>query len=145
MANNQNLTGSGGFKKNPQNINKTGANRKSFASINKELVDKGVVPLTKSALIDAYSLVFNSTENELKDIENNKDTPYALRIIISELQNSKTKAKAIADYRDYMFGKAQSNLDIKTDGESLNTDLSKATTEELKKIDDLYKKLEEKK
>lgn len=39
MPNPENLIGKG-FDKNPQNINRTGANRKSFATVNKELKKK---------------------------------------------------------------------------------------------------------
>jgi len=41
-----------GFDKNPQNINKTGANRKSFASFNKKCKEKGIEPLTKKKSIN---------------------------------------------------------------------------------------------
>lgn len=95
-----------GFDKNPQNINRNGAPRKSFSLINKELKDKGIKQLRKDELIEAYSLIFNSTEKDLKEIKENSETPYAFKIIIEGLSNKKTREKAIADYRDYMFGKA---------------------------------------
>ena len=46
MPNPENLIGKG-FDKNPQNINRTGANRKSFASVNRELKKKGIKPIQK--------------------------------------------------------------------------------------------------
>jgi hypothetical protein len=39
----------------------------------------------------------------------------ALRLIIAEMTNDMTRGKALADYRDYMFGKAGENLTIKTE------------------------------
>ena len=116
---------------NPENIKKhefkkgksgnpEGRPRKSFATINAELKAKGVVPLTKSALIDAYTLVFNTDEEELKKIASNKETPYGLRLIIGELNSGKTRSKALADYRDYMFGRAKESVDHTTKGEKIN-------------------------
>jgi len=120
---------------NPENIEKhqfkkgesgnlNGRPRKSFASINAELKAKGVVPLTKAALIEAYELVFNTDEDELKRIASDDNTPYGLKLIIKELNNAKTRSKALADYRDYMFGKAKESKDITTNGESMNTTIT---------------------
>jgi hypothetical protein len=111
------------FKKG-ESGNLNGRPRKSFASINAELKAKGVVPLTKAALIEAYELVFNTDEDELKRIASDDNTPYGLKLIIKELNNAKTRSKALADYRDYMFGKAKESKDITTNGESMNTTIT---------------------
>lgn len=116
MPNPENLTRTGGFQKNPKNINRNGRPRKSFATINAELKEKGVEPLTKSQLLEAYALVFNSTEAELKGLAKSKDTPYAMKIIILELNSSRTRSKALADYRDYIFGKAAHTIGITAKG-----------------------------
>ena len=113
MDKNDNLKKAKGFDVNPQNINKNGAPRKSFATISLALKEKGVEPLTKSQFIEAYTIIFNSTEDELKDISIDKGTPFVLRLIIQELADKKTRAKAISDYRDYMFGKAEAITIIK--------------------------------
>ncbi len=94
-----------------QSGNPKGRPRKSFSSINQELKDKGVQPLTRTALVEAYELIFNTDEEGLKKIATDKNTPYGLKLIIKELNNSKTRSKALADYRDYMFGKAKENVD----------------------------------
>ncbi len=107
------------FKKG-ESGNPNGRPRKSFATINAELKSKGVTPLTKGGLIDAYKLIFNTDEEELKRIGKDKNTPYGLRLIISELNNAKTRSKALADYRDYMFGRAKESVDHTTKGESIN-------------------------
>lgn len=119
MPNPENLTGKG-FADNPQNINKNGAPRKSFTVINEQLKAKGVEVLTKSALIEAYSLIFNSTEKELKLLAKDDETPYALRLIIGELNSTRTRSKALQDYRDYCFGKAQDKVDHTTNGKDIN-------------------------
>ncbi len=93
--------------------NPNGQPRKLFSSINLELKAKGVTPITRSQLLEAYSLIFNSTEEELKKLSEDKSVPYVLRLIIGELNNKNTRSKALADYRDYMFGKATQNIDEK--------------------------------
>ena len=103
-----------------QSGNPKGRPRKSFASINAELAEKGISKLSKSDLLDAYALVFNSTEDDLKQIAKDKETPYALKIIILELNDKRNRAKAMQDYRDYIFGKAQDNIDHTTQGEKIN-------------------------
>jgi len=115
MANEDNLIP---YKKG-QSGNPNGRPRKSFASINLKLEAKGIKRLSKSDLLDAYALIFNSTEEDLKELAKDSNTPYALKIIILELNNSKSRNKAMQDFRDYTFGKAKENKDITTNGDSL--------------------------
>ena len=115
MANEENLIP---YKKG-QSGNPNGRPKKSFASINAELEAKGITKLSKTDLLDAYALIFNTSEADLKIIAADKETPYALKIIILEMNDKKTKGKAIADYRDYCFGRAMQNTDITSGGEKL--------------------------
>lgn len=103
--------------KKGQSGNPKGRPKKSFSSINAELKKKGIEKLSKTDLIDAYALVFNCSEDELKTIAKDNDTPYALKIIILELNDKKTRAKALQDYRDYCYGAANQSLDVKIDTE----------------------------
>jgi len=132
-----NKIGKGDFRSNPQNINKKGRPRKSFSTINIELKEKGIKPLAKSDLLDAYSLIFNLTENELKELGSDKDTPYLLRLIILELNSKSTRSKALLDYRDWMFGKASQTVDVTTQGDKLQL----SSSEQLAKLEDLKKKI----
>jgi hypothetical protein len=108
MANEENLI----YWKKGQSGNPAGRPKKSFKSINDALKKSGVTSLKKQDLIEAYELVFNSSEEDLKAIAGHKDTPYGLKLIIKELNNTKSRTRALADYRDYMFGKATENKNI---------------------------------
>lgn len=126
-----------GFDKNPQNINKTGQNRKSFASINKSLREKGITPVTKKELLEAYGLIFNSTEIELLEISRDKECPYALKLILLELNTKATRSRALADFRDYLFGRAKEHRDITSQGGAITMTID----EQLKKLSDLQAKM----
>lgn len=121
-----------GLKQNPQNINRTGANRKSFATINIELEAKGIKPLSKHDLIDAYGRIFNSTEDELKELATDKNIPFAFRLLILQLNDKKVRDLALKDYRDYMFGKANQTIN---ENVKLEHQLNQETIEFLKKLD----------
>lgn len=124
-ANFKGKDGVGGFRNNPQNINRSGANRKSFATINEALKKKGIQPLTKNELIESYTLIFNATEEELKRIAVDKKTPFALRLIITELNDKTTRSKAIADLRNYMFGQAAQEINHTVKARVLNPEEAK--------------------
>lgn len=103
-----------------QSGNPNGRPRKSFSVINAELKSKGIEALSKSDLVEAYGIIFNSTEKELKDLAGDKNIPYAMRLIIGELNSARTRSKALQDYRDYMFGKAKDSVDHTTNGKEIN-------------------------
>jgi len=102
-----------------QSGNPKGRPKKSFSSINAQLKQEGIEPLKKSELMDAYAMVFNTSEARLKEIAADKETPYALRIIILELNSSKTRSRAMQDYRDYCFGRARESIDHTTKGKEI--------------------------
>ncbi len=125
----------GGFHKNPQNINRSGANRKSFSSINEVLKKKGIQPVKKNELIEFYTLIFNATEDELIKIYQDKKTPLALKIVLMELKDKSTRSKAIADLRNYMFGQAMQEHNHTIKARVLTHDEMR---EHLKKLDEDY-------
>lgn len=86
--------------------------RKLFSTVNIELRAKWITPITRGHLLEAYALIFNSTEEELAILSVDKNMPYVLRLIIGELNNDKTRSNALSDYRDYMFGKAKETLEV---------------------------------
>lgn len=109
--------------------------RKLFRTVNEELKAKWIEQLSKDQLIEAYWLVFNTDEEELERIAKDKNYPFALRLIILELNNKNNRAKAMSDYRDYMFWKAKQIEEI-----NLNWKLQiELTPEEKKQQEELLK------
>ncbi len=106
-----------GFDKNPQNINRNGRPKKMFTTISGELRKEGIQPLKKGELIDAYELIFNTPEATLKALEEQEQLPIALKIIIQELQDPSARAKAWAEYRDYVYGRAATTASVKVEAE----------------------------
>jgi hypothetical protein len=78
--------------------------------VNEALKKKGIKPLSKNELIEFYTLIFNATEDELKRIAEDKKTPFALKLILTELKDKITRSKAVADLRNYMFGQATQEI-----------------------------------
>lgn len=140
MSGNKNIhnhpnAGKGNFKTNPQNINRSGANRKSFATVNEALKKKGIQALTKNQLVEFYTLVFNATEDELRRIAEDKKTPFALKLILTELKDKNTRSKAIADLRNYMFGQAAQEINHTVKARVLTPEQMK---EHLKNLNEEY-------
>lgn len=130
----KNLTkGKDGFGKNPQNINRKGRPKKSFRLFTEKMESEGVEPLSKSQLINAYRIIFNCNEDELREIAKDKDQPYALRLIIQELNDKRLRAKAMQDYREFCFREAENTQII------YNVDVSPEKAQEIAKaLDNEY-------
>nr|CAH1137805.1 hypothetical protein EAVNVH72_02754 [Elizabethkingia anophelis] len=108
MANSENLKGKG-FANNPQNINRKGRPRKTFNSINEYLSKKGMPIVSKSEFTELFSRIMNATEDEIRALAKAKTTPYALRIILTEL-GTKNRAQMVRDIRDFIFGQAKQEI-----------------------------------
>lgn len=104
-----------GFDKNPQNINRTGLNRKSFTAFNLKCKAEGIEEVTKNAYFSSVGNLMNLMEDEMKAIIVDKSEPQWLRWLIADLGNKAIRAKIMSDYRDWLFGKADSKLTL--DGE----------------------------
>lgn len=99
-----------GFQKNPQNINRTGANRKTLSSVNKQLEEAGLERVKLSDIIQLYELLFNATEEELKQLSDDKNVAMTIRIVIKEML-SKNGFDVIEKVIERAFGKVKSDID----------------------------------
>ncbi len=116
----ENIIGKG-FDKNPQNINRKGPPRKSFNSFNLKCKDKGIEPVNREAYFNAVGNVMNLTMEEMKSEMADKNNPQWFIWLIQDLGDRIQRPKIMADYRDWMFGKAHqsSTADITSGGEKI--------------------------
>lgn len=113
-----------------ETLNRNGRPRKLFSDVNEELKKKGIKPLDKAQYIEWLGLIYNADEEELQELEKNKDIPYSLRLMIWEIKDEKTRSNALKDYRDYIFGKAKE--EVRNTNTNINLDLQ--NKENLKEI-----------
>jgi hypothetical protein len=115
MANEENLIP---FKKG-QSGNPNGRPRKTYSVHIAEIKKMGYEAPTKTEYFDLVSLLLAMTEDDLKEFAEDQERPYWIRVLITDLNNKKTRSKLMTDYRDWLFGKAKQNLelDASIDGE----------------------------
>jgi hypothetical protein len=70
-----------GFDKNPQNINKTGANRKTISAVNIELEGLGYTEATKNDIISCYLRLVQIPIPELEAKVKDGTQPALIRIV----------------------------------------------------------------
>jgi hypothetical protein len=125
MKKNDNLVGKG-FDKNPQNINRSGANRKTIGVVNKELEDKGITEATTNDIKSCYLRLINHSIPELTELVKNDKHPALVRIVGKAILSGKG-IDIIEKVLDRALGKATQQTDITTQGKSLNITISRAT------------------
>lgn len=107
-----------GFAQCPENINKSGANRKLVSTVIKEMEKAGVEPATASQIKDSYLRFLNLTETELKQMVEDTDQPMINRIVAKAILGNKG-FEVIGQLLDRAIGKAQQQIDHTTDGQPL--------------------------
>ena len=80
MKGHENIKGKG-FDKRPQNINKTGANRKTISSVNLELEKVGAIEASKRDITSCYLRLIQLTIPELETIVKDVKQPALIRIV----------------------------------------------------------------
>ena len=114
-----------------ETANPNGRPKKSFSLFNDTMKEKGYKSITKKELQEAYALIFNLDEDQLKEIAGDKSQPFVLRSLITSMNNKKFRDAAIRDFRDWTFGKTADedtdagkpiNLTIHFDKDGLKND-----------------------
>jgi len=100
-----------GFQKNPQNINRTGANRKSIASVNLELEKKGYKAANKKDIVDCYLRLMNIDLPKLTEMVKDEKQPAMVRIVGKAILSGKG-FDIIEKMLDRGIGKADSKLTL---------------------------------
>ena len=115
-----------GFQKNPQNINRSGANRKLVSSVIKELQDKGVEPATAGEIKDSYLRFLNLSEKELMEISKDTEQPMLNRIVANAIISNKG-FEVIQQLLDRAIGKANQSIDHTSAGEQIQPTIIQLT------------------
>jgi hypothetical protein len=109
-----------GFDKNPQNINKTGANRKTIAVVNIELESQGYTAANQKDIIDCYMRLVNIDIPQLSIMINDATQPAMVRIVGKSIVSGKG-FDVIETMLNRGIGKAVNNVDVKSDGKEIAT------------------------
>ena len=107
-----------GFDKNPQNINKKGAPRKTIAVVNIELESQGYTAANQKDIIDCYMRLVNIDIPQLSIMINDATQPAMVRIVGKSIVSGKG-FDVIETMLNRGIGKAVNNVDVKSDGEKL--------------------------
>ena len=107
------------FKKG-ESGNPNGRPRKLYSDHIKDMKDKGYSPPTRTEYFDMVGLLLAMTEEDLKAFAQDKDKPYWIRLIIIDMNSKNTRTKMMADYRDWLFGKASQSMDLTSKGDKIN-------------------------
>ena len=103
-----------GFDKNPQNINRTGINRKSIASVNIDLEANGYKAASKQDIIDCYLRLINIDLKQLGVMVGGDEQPAMVRIVGKAILSGKG-FDVIEKLLDRGIGKPDSKIIV--DGE----------------------------
>ena len=129
-----------GFQEHPENINKTGANRKSFSSFNRRWKSEGVEVVSKKEYYNTVGFIMNLTDGELKSEALDEQNPAWIRWLLLDIQKPANRSKIMQDYRDWLFGKAAQDININDVTDKSGPDLSKLSDDELRILEVLQNK-----
>jgi hypothetical protein len=113
-----------GFQKNPQNINRTGANRKSIASVNVDLESNGYKAASKQDILDCYLRLINIDLKELGTMVKDDEQPAMIRIVGKAILSGKG-FDVIEKVLDRGIGRPDNKTDITTNGNEINIPIIK--------------------
>jgi len=100
-----------GFDKNPQNINRKGANRKTVSSVIIELQNNGAEQVKPVQVVHLFESLLNCKESELKAIVEDAEQPMLNRIVAKEMLN-KRGFEIIEKILDRVHGKAIQKTEV---------------------------------
>ena len=109
--------GKNGFDKRPQDA---GRPKKTYTQHIEELKKKGYKAPTKGEYYEMVGLMLSMEEGDIKEFAKDKTRPYWIRLLILDLNNSKSRTRLMSDYRDWLFGSARQQVDHTSKGEKIN-------------------------
>lgn len=109
-----------GFDKNPQNINRSGANRKTINAINIDLENSGYTEATEKDIKSCYLRLINVSIDELqKMVKDGSEQPSLVRVVGKAILSGKG-FDVIEKMLDRTIGKATNSIDVTTNGKDIN-------------------------
>lgn len=92
--------------------NPNGRPKKLYSDHINDLKKKGYQPPTRTEYFDMVGLLLAMEEEDLKEFAQDKTRPYWVRLIVIDMNSKNTRQKMMSDYRDWLFGKAESKMDL---------------------------------
>jgi RecB family exonuclease len=102
------------FRERPGDINRKGVPKKAYNSFiekHKETTEM----VNKKSIQEVVSILFNMTESELLEAAKDKEMPFTIRAVIQALLDPKSRQKELADWRDWLFGRAEQKVEVQAD------------------------------
>ena len=120
----------GGFQTNPQNINRTGANRKTVSTVIIELQKDGVEQVKPKQVIELFESLLNCKEAELNEIISDKEQPMINRIVAKEMLN-KRGFEIIERMLNRIHGTPKQSVEVEQKENNLNIIVQNENTKKL--------------
>ena len=98
--------------KRGQSGNPNGRPKKKYSEHISDIKKKGYEAPTRTEYFDMMGLLLAMDEDDLKDFAKDKSKPYWVRLIVIDLNSKATRQRMMADYRDWLFGKAEQKHDV---------------------------------
>ena len=93
------------FRDRPENINMKGRPKKLINKIIDDLKERGYEAVKESQIVDAFSLLLQLPQDELKRLADDKESPYFIRLVIKHMAGGKRDIEMLDRILDRSFGK----------------------------------------
>ncbi len=107
------------FKVNPQNA---GRKKRKFKQHLEDLKAMGYSIPTRDEYYKMIGYIIAMEEADLQEFSKDQSRPYWIRLIVIDLNNKNTRQRMMADFRDWMYGKAEQKVEIENIGDTVNLD-----------------------
>ena len=110
----ENIIGKG-FDKRPENINRTGANRRLISTVNAELEERGYTEASKAEILSCYLRLIQLSMDELEAISKDKKEPGLVHVVAKAIVSGKG-FEVIEKMLDRTIQKAVQPVDLQGSG-----------------------------